>query len=196
ARKGGREQGYGPEARRATSRCRPPFGDIRANESGGPRAHGASGRLRQHAVGVSTSRREQRCTGRRRRAGVRASRLAQDALAEREGGVAGGPVHTATGACSGHSEAYGRDEDIGRADGRGSVGSAGAAPSAATVIRADVLGRKLRLPARAQRSSSGAAGASVHLRGKALGGGPRSGEVLRSSQSRRADGAGGAPGER
>ena len=100
------------------------------------------------------------------RDGGRVQRLAQGALAEREAGAAGRAISAAAGASSGHPEAVGRGAHTGHADGGGSADPAGAASGPATGVRADVLGRQLRLPSGAQRAAGGAQSAAYIREGK------------------------------
>src|SRR5262249_62079080 len=60
----------------------------------------------------------------------------------------------------------------------------------------DVFRTQSRVSSAALGASGGGQGAAVYRRGQPLGGGSRPGKVFRSSQSRQADGGGGAAGER
>src|ERR1035437_2055796 len=121
--------------------------------------------------------------------------MAPGALAEHKTSAGGGRVHAGGGTQSGHTEAARRSTDAGHPDGVGSLDSTGAASGIATAVRSRVLRVELRLPSRTQRAASGEGRAELRCRRQTVGGGYRSGEVLRPSEPRRADGTGGAAGE-
>ena len=118
-------------------------------------------------------------------------RVPQDRLAPDPGGTAHGQLPAAAGAPGADSEGRGRDARTGDSDRDGPADSASPAASPAAVDRSDVLRAQLRLPAGPTRARRGAASAASCASGLPDRGGRGSGEVLRSGQSRRADGPAG-----
>ena len=102
-----------------------------------------------------------------------------------------GTLPASAGAPRADSEAWRRGAGTGDTDGDRSADPASPAASAATVDRSDVLGTQLRLSAGPPCARRGAA-STAPCAGRLPGGGRcGSGEVLRSGQSRRADGSAG-----
>src|SRR5207244_9440111 len=111
----------------------------------------------------------------------------ETALADDTSQTAGGRVHGGGGARCEHCQAARRGAHARHTDGGGSADPAGVASSAATDVRADLFGRELWLSAGQECASGAAPSAPVRGTRQALGGGYRSGEVLRSGQSRFVD---------
>src|SRR5665213_3579026 len=160
----GRSGGYSRQRTESAGGCgsrRGGHGDPFADESGGGgnESDGSRGGTRQLEARVSAGDREQRCGGGGSTRGARTQGSPETTLAEHSGQTAGGQLSTAAGTPGGHSQAARRGTHAGHSDSGGSADPAGIASSAATDLRADLLGRELRLPAGQEYASGGEASA-------------------------------------
>src|SRR5438046_851873 len=96
----------------------------------------------------------------------------------------------------GDRQARRRGAQARHSNGAGSVYPAGGAAGSASKMGPDVFRTQSRVSSATLGASGGGQGAAVYRRRQPLGGGPRSGKVFRSSQSRPTDGGDCAAGER
>src|SRR5436190_20619708 len=102
----------------------------------------------------------------------------------------------ASGEAGGDRQARRRGAQARHSNGAGSVYPAGGAAGSASKMGPDVFRTQSRVSSATLGASGGGQGAAVYRRRQPLGGGPRSGKVFRSSQSRPTDGGDCAAGER
>ena len=185
----------GGESRRSPRRAEGSLGARRRERSARPRGTVGDRVLpREPAAGVEArgaqpgSRRGRRDDG-RRIAAVAPGELGGDPEAARRGYV---PARA--GPAGDDPQARRRGADAGGADGGGPSDPAGHRAGAHADLRSGVLGAQLRVPPRPQRPPGRESGKGLRGRGLPVGGGHRSGQVLRSCAARHADGAGGSQG--
>ena len=125
-----------------------------------------------------------------------AAGLPEAALASNTGTAVGRDLPPATGEASRDREAGRRSAQAGHSDGAGSIYPAGGDAGSARQMGPDVLRTQSRVSSATLGASGGGQGATVYRRRQPLGGGSRSGKVLRSSEPRQADGGDRTAGER
>src|ERR1700722_585379 len=136
-------------------------------------------------AGITTSQGQQRESGNRRDDRRPTLGVPEAAWARDRGTATKRNLSTAAGKTGGNPEAGWQWNAQARHSLRaGSLYSAGGIAGSAEALGPDVLRTQPRFPTGAQCEASGAPGAAVYRRRTPLGGGPRLGEIFRSSQSR------------
>ena len=122
--------------------------------------------------------------------------LLETALASHPKPSAERNLRAEAGEAGGNPQAGRRGAKAWHPDGAGSIYPAGGVAGAATQVGSDVLPTQLRVSTGTVGASRRGPGAAIYRRGLRLGGRPRSGEILRSSQPRQTDGPDCATGRR
>src|SRR5580658_6927078 len=139
---------------------------------------GRSLRAEQLLAGLQASRGEQRKSGNRGQESRRALGLPEAALALPTGTAVAWNLATTTGKASGNPEAGRRGAKAWHPDGTGSLDPASGEAGSATQMGPDILRTQPRVPAETLGAASDSQGTAVHRCRSALGGRPRSGEIL------------------